>query len=123
MKNDRHIKVTNLIKELAATFIRHEANSDPLITVTNVDLSPDLRRAIIFVTTIPDGREQDAVIFLKRNGTHLRDFLKQKARLKHIPHLEFMVDAGEKHRQHMDELVREIEGQKAATDTKVSDRT
>lgn len=107
--NDRHVKMTQLIKELAATFIQGEANSDPMITVTNVDLSPDMRRAIIFVTTIPDGRENDAVIFLKRNATAMRDFFKKKARMKYIPHLEFMVDAGEKHRQHMDELVREIE--------------
>lgn len=110
--SDRKIKVTELIQELAATFIQQEANTDPLITVTSVDVSPDLRRAIIFITTIPDGREPDALIFLKRNGTNLRNFLKQKARLKHIPHLEFMVDAGEKHRQHMDELVREIEAGK-----------
>lgn len=110
--SDRKIKVTEIIQELAATFIQKEANTDPLITVTSVDVSPDLRRAIIFITTIPDGRETDALVFLKRNGTNLRNYLKQHARLKHIPHLEFMVDAGEKHRQHMDELVREIEAGK-----------
>ena len=112
--SDRKVKVTELVKELAATFIQREANTDPMITVTNVDLSPDMRRAIVFVTTIPDGREQDALIFLKRNATEMRNYFKQKARIKHIPHLEFMVDAGEKHRQHMDELVREIESGKTA---------
>lgn len=109
MKKDRHYKTGQIISELTAEYIQREANTDPLITVTSIDLSPDSRRAIIFVTTIPDGREQDALIFLKRNASDIRDFLKRKARLKHIPHLEFMVDAGERHRQHMDELVREIE--------------
>lgn len=112
MNNDRHIRREQLLHELAAQFVQHEANTDPLITVTRVYLTPDFRKAVIFVTTIPDGREEDAVIFLKRNGTALRDFLKRKARMKHIPHLEFMVDAGEKHRQHMDEIVREIEEKK-----------
>ena len=107
--SDRKIRVAEIIKETAANFIQQEANTDPLITVTSVDVSPDQRRAIIFITTIPDGKEQDALIFLKRNGTNMRNYFKQKARLKHIPHLEFMVDAGERHRQHMDELVREIE--------------
>lgn len=106
--SDRKIRATELYKELAATFIRQEANTNPLITVTNVDLSPDLGRAIIFFTTVPEGREQDALIFLKRNGTNMRNYFKQKARVKTIPHLEFMIDAGERHRQHMDELVREI---------------
>ena len=112
MSSDRNVRATALIQELAATFIRHEANTNPLITVTSVDLSPDLSRAIIFVTTIPDGREQDALVFLKRNATNLRNFLKKKMRIKIIPHLEFMVDAGEKHRQHMDEMVRDINANK-----------
>lgn len=98
--------------ELAATFVRNEANSDPMITITSVDLSPDMRRIIIFFTTIPDGRENDALIFLKRNGTELRNYFKKHARIKNIPHIVFMVDAGEKHRQHMDELVNQIEENK-----------
>lgn len=106
---DRQTKVAMLLKELAATFIQQEANANPLITVTNVEISPDLGRATIYVTTIPDGRENDAVIFLKRNGTNLRNYLKKKMRIKTIPHLEFAVDAGERHRQHMDELVRDID--------------
>ena len=109
---DRNIRLSGILKELIATFIRHEANSNPMITLTNIDLSPDGKRALLFVTTIPDGREQDALIFLKRNATNLRNDLKKNARIKNIPHLEFMVDAGERHRQHMDELVREIEGSK-----------
>lgn len=112
MSSDRQIRASALIKELVATFIQQEANSNPLITVTSVDVSPDTSRAIIFVTTIPDGREADALIFLKRNATELRNYLKRKARMKNIPHIEFMVDAGERHRQHMDDLVRDIEEKK-----------
>jgi ribosome-binding factor A len=109
---DRNIRLSGILKELIATYIRNEANSNPLITVTSLDLSPDAKRVIIFITTIPDGREQDALVFLKRNGTDLRNYLKKKAKIKNIPNLEFMIDAGEKHRQHMDELVREIASKK-----------
>lgn len=110
--SDRQIRAAILFKELAAKFIQQEANTDPLITVTSVDVSPDTRRLIVFFTTIPDGREKDALIFLKRNGTEMRNYFKNKARIKNIPHIEFMIDAGERHRQHMDELVREIDEKK-----------
>jgi len=115
---DRKTKVGDLLKELAATFIQQEANSNPLITVTNVDIAPDLSRAIIFITTIPEGeeKEKNALIFLKRNATNMRKFLMKKMRIKAIPHLEFMIDAGERHRQDMDELVREIEAKKITQD-------
>jgi ribosome-binding factor A len=108
MSQDRHIRMTGIITELAAKFIQHEANTDPLITVTNVDLSPDWKRVLIMVTTIPDGREADALIFLKRNASEMRNYFKKHGRFKTIPHLDFMIDVGEKHRQNMDDLVRDI---------------
>ncbi len=107
--NDRKSKVEQLIKEAVATFVLHEANTDPMITITRVDMSPDLKRALIFFTTIPDGKEQDALIFLKRTATELRKYLKEHARLKRIPHIDFFIDAGERHRQHVDEVFRSIE--------------
>lgn len=105
---ERHDRVTALIQELAAQFIQREANPNPLITITRVSTSTDYRRITIFFTTIPDGKEQDALIFLQRNGSELRQYLKQKTNLKIIPHIDFMVDAGERHRQHIDELSNEI---------------
>lgn len=110
--HDRHDRVAALIQELAASFIQQEANTDPLITVTRASTSPDYRRVSIFFTTIPDDREDDALIFLKRSGSEFRQFIKRKSNLKHIPHVEFMVDYGERHRQHMDEVVNEIEEEK-----------
>ncbi len=108
MTSDRHDRVAELIKEQAATFIQHEANTSPLITVTRVSISPDYRRATILFTTIPDNKEQAALIFLMRSAKELRTYIKRKCNLKIIPHLEFMIDAGERHRQHMDEIVNEI---------------
>jgi len=116
MSSDKHVRFTGIIAGLAARFIQSEANTNPLITVTRVDLSKDWKRAIVFVTTIPDGREGDAMIFLKRTAGDMRAFFKKHGRMKHIPHLEFMYDAGEKHRQHMDQLVKELEAEKKAAD-------
>lgn len=110
--SERQAKVANLLKEHVATFVQQEANTDPLITITRVDVSPDLKRAIVFFTTIPDGRESDALVFLKRNGSEVRTYIKKHASFKHIPHFDFMVDAGERHRQHIDEVMQKIQEEK-----------
>ena len=107
--NDRHDRVASLFKEIAATYIQQEANTNPLITVTRATISPDYRRATIFFTTIPDDREEDALIFLKRNGSDIRRAIMKKSNVKVIPHLDFAVDRGERHRQHIDEVARDIE--------------
>lgn len=108
---DRHDRAASLIKEIAATFIRQEANTNPLITVTRVSVAPDYRRVTVFVTTIPENpkKEADALVFLQRQARDLRQFIKKKSNLKIIPHLDFEIDYGERHRQHIDEIAREIE--------------
>ena len=107
--SDRHDRVASLLTELVATYIQQEANTDPLITVTHVTISPDYRKATVYFTTIPNGREKDAEVFLKRTGSDLRGFIKRKANLKQIPFFEFSVDYGERHRQHIDEIAKDLQ--------------
>jgi len=106
--HDRHDRVVSLLKEHAAKFILQEANTDPLITVTNATISPDYKRVTIFVTTIPDSKEADALIFLKRYSSEFRHYVKKNSNLKVIPHVDFEIDYGERHRQHIDEIARDI---------------
>lgn len=105
---DRHVRVESLIRELTASFIQQEANTDPLITVTKVSSAPDYRRMTIFYTTIPQSKEADAQVFLTRIGSELRSYIKKKSNLKIIPFLEFSVDYGERHRQHIDVIAKDL---------------
>ncbi len=109
MEFDRADRMKSLLTEVIATFIREESNPNPLITVTNIGVTPNYREVTVFFTTIPDGGENDALIFLKRKGSELRDYLKKNARLKYIPHINFQIDYGERHRQHIDEIAQKIE--------------
>jgi ribosome-binding factor A len=110
--SERTAKIEGLIKMAAADFVLKEANTDPMITITRVDISPDLRRAIIFFTTIPDDKQKDAEIFLQRSAGEFRHSLKKSVALKRIPHIEFLLDAGERHRQHIDKVMRNIQTDK-----------
>ena len=118
---DRHDRAASLIKEVVAKFIQHEANTNPMITVTHVTVSPDYRKVTVYVTTIPDGREADALIFLKRIASEMRGYVKKRTNLKIIPHLEFAYDYGEKHRQHIDEIARDIDETSHKTSEEVVD--
>ncbi len=109
MEFDRHDRMKSLLMEVVAKFIREEANTNPLITVSNLTVSPSYQDVTVFFTTIPDGGEENAKIFLMRKGTELRNYLKKNARLKYIPHIRFEIDYGERHRQHIDVLAQEIE--------------
>lgn len=105
-ENKRTEKVANIIKELAAQFLGRENNRTSLITVTSANASPDLKRATIFITVLPDSKEHDALEFAKRKRAELRDFLKKNIPIKVIPFVDIMIDKGEKNRQKIDELLR-----------------
>lgn len=98
--SERQQRIESLLQELTASFVVSEANPNPLITITKTSVSPDLRNVTIYFTTIPDDREQDALIFLKRSGTSLRQYIKKKSNLKVIPSFKFEIDGEERFRQH-----------------------
>ncbi|MDR3519455.1 MAG: ribosome-binding factor A [Candidatus Pacebacteria bacterium] len=102
----RNEKVANNIKELAAQFLGRENNRTSLITITACTVSPDLKRATIFMTVLPSSSENNALGFVKRNLKNLREFLKKNMPVKIIPFLDVMIDQGEKNRQKIDELLR-----------------
>ncbi len=103
--SDRHQRIESLLRELVASFLSVEANPNPLITVTHISSSPDYRNATVYFTTIPEDKEQDALIFMKRSGSHLRQYIKKHSDLKIIPNLTFLIDGGERARQKMDDLI------------------
>ena len=104
--NQRKEKVANYIKELAAEFLQKENNNTSLITVTSATCSPDLKRATVFITVFPTTKEKTALEFGKRKRGELREFLKKNMSTKNIPFVDIAIDLGEKHRQKIDELLR-----------------
>jgi ribosome-binding factor A len=102
----RNEKVANIIKELAAQFLNRENNRTSLVTVTGCNTSPDLKRATILITVLPNNKETEVLNFVKRNLKDLREFLKKNMPIKVIPFLDVAIDQGEKNRQKIDELLR-----------------
>lgn len=107
--SERVVQVSQLIKEVAADFLNKESNRVTLITVTHADVSRDLRNATVYFTVLPDTYEDEALNFARRKRTEFKDYLKSKMRLKRIPFVEFKIDRGEKHRQHIDDITRNTE--------------
>ena len=103
----RNEKAAGIIKEIAAEFLSREDNRTSLITVSSASASPDLRKATIFLTVMPEDKETEALEFAKRKRSEVRDILKKKLNIKNTPFIDFEIDRGEKNRQKIDELLRD----------------
>lgn len=104
--SERSEKAKSHIKELAATYIEGESNQTSMITVTNVEVTEDLKYATIYVSVFPSEKEDFALNFLKRKRRAMRDYIKKRINTAVIPFLEVKLDLGEKNRQRIDQLLR-----------------
>ncbi len=105
MSEFRSEKITNHVRELAATFIEKEAGPTSMITVTRVVLSPDNKKATIMISVLPRDKEQAAFGFIKRNLGDMRKFVAKGLKINPLPFLDVKIDDGEKNRQRIDELL------------------
>ncbi len=108
MPANRDEILKDIIKEAAAEFLQKESNYISVLTVTNVFLSDKGNRAIIFFTVLPLNKEKGALDFVKRKRAEFREFFKSKARMRALPFFDFEIDKGEKNRQKIDEIARNV---------------
>jgi ribosome-binding factor A len=92
------------------------------VTVTRVEVSPDLRRATIYYTVLGKDRDHRATrAGLQSARSHLRGVLGQQVRLKFTPELEFQEDVGLAQVERVTELLKQI-GAQSTPDSGAGDR-
>ena len=106
MNDNRNERMQEAVREVAAEFLSRESNRDALITVTRAVMSQAGRHCNIFISVLPDSRENQALAFANRNRSEFSEFFKKKVKGM-PPQVEFMLDLGEKNRQRLDELSNE----------------
>jgi ribosome-binding factor A len=89
-------RVAEAIREEVASFLTRGAK-DPrlsgLITVTAVDVTQDLRRALVFVSVLGSDEEQrETFDGLESAARHIRTLVAKRVRLRFAPELEFRKD-------------------------------
>ena len=88
------------------------------VTVTRVEVTPDLRKAIVYYTVM--GQEKDhrrTRAGLNSAKAHLRSVLGQQVRLKFTPDLEFEEDVGLAQVERVTELLKQIGASRGDTKT------
>ncbi len=79
------------------------------VTVTGVKVTADLRRAIVYYTTLGDERARRATAAGLRSAIpHLRQVIGRQVRMKVLPTLEFEEDETIRRAERIDDLLRRI---------------
>jgi ribosome-binding factor A len=79
------------------------------VTVTGVDLSPDLRHAKVFVSAMgKDQEKKDTLEALNHAAGWIRHELGQRIRMKFLPEIVFRTDTSLDYGERIDRLLDEI---------------
>ena len=80
-----------------------------LVTVTGVDLSPDLRYAKIFISSLePEEKKLENIKILNHAAGWIRRELGQRIRMKFLPEISFVSDTSAEYGERIDKLLDQI---------------
>lgn len=112
MTNRRLSRVNELIREELSELLRTEVRDSriaPVTSLTQVEITPDLHLARIFVSVLGDAYAKAATIEgLQAAAGFLQRELKRRITLKHIPTLTFVLDDSIESGARLSALIDEI---------------
>src|SRR5262245_44166835 len=97
-RSQRQLRVGEELRHALAQLLRPGTLRDPAlfdanVTVTEVQVSPDLRNATAFVMPLGGGNAAEIVAGLRRSAPFLKGRVARAVRLRHAPNLAFALDS------------------------------
>ena len=109
MTTRRQKQIGNLIQKELGDLLEKKV-SDPrldFVTITAVEVSPNLRQAHIYVSTLGD--QQEAMKGFDHAASFLRRELASRLALRYMPELTFHLDTSLQRGEHIFQLLEEIQ--------------
>ncbi|MFA5131543.1 MAG: ribosome-binding factor A [Patescibacteria group bacterium] len=98
-----------ILEELAAAVNREVMIENALVTITYVECSPDLKQAKIGFSVLPDNLTGTALRKLNAATSQLVGILRNRTKMRKMPHLIWEFDATEKEASKIERLIAGIE--------------
>jgi len=109
MPNQRQTRVANRVREEIARILLREIE-DPrvrLVTITDVSVSPDLKHARVFFSSVnSESTPEEAIKGLRRARKFVQRRLADTADLRFTPTLDFRLDPTAEQAQRVEEILR-----------------
>ncbi len=110
MPSQRQESVGRELQEEIARIVQHDID-DPLIgfvTITDVDISPDLRHAIVYYSVLGDDEQKrESGKGIRRAAKYIRGLIAERLDLRYTPTLRFELDETAEKAQRIEELIRQ----------------
>ena len=116
MPTRRTVRVAEVLrKELSACMSQSLDLEGLLITISSIDLPPDMKQAFIYVSTLnPEVEQVAALKLLNRNRAHWQGIIGRRLGLKFTPQLHFRFDDAIERGDRVMEILTQLEREQRA---------
>ncbi len=114
----RTVRVNDLLREEISALLLREVK-DPrvsrgLVSITEVQVSPDLRRATVYVSHLgTDGERAGVLEGLEKSANFIHRELLHRLRMRNVPELVFRFDPSIERGARLSSLINEVTGHHA----------
>jgi ribosome-binding factor A len=79
-----------------------------LVTISKVEVTPDLKHAKVWITVLPSGEENEAQVLdiLASNRYELQGRLLKELVMKNVPRAHFEIDHSQEYAAHINEILK-----------------
>ena len=114
--SQRMLRAGELIRHALASVIQRGDTGDPEIdklapTITEVQISPDLKIATAYVRSLIIGKEKLALAALNKNRKYIRGLLAPRLDMRYMPEIRFRIDTSLDYAAKIDDLLHRPEVQ------------
>lgn len=107
--SQRQMKVQEILRAALVEILQRGLTKEPvldnsMITITYVDVSPDLKHAKFIFLPFDEEKKDDFIKSFKRANKRIRKEIAQRVQLKYTPNLSFVFDDTIKEIRKLDEL-------------------
>jgi ribosome-binding factor A len=109
----RALRVNQVLRQVLADELERLVDADelPMVTVTAVDVAPDMRTAVVYMATL----DEPTSVLLEERRVHLQRIVGAQMTLKRTPRLSFRADPAIAAGSRVEELLRGLhEGESPA---------
>jgi ribosome-binding factor A len=107
-------RVGDLLRREISAILSREVKEPlaPLVTITAVRMSKDLKHACVYYTALQDDAGlKDVAAALKRSAGFVQRLIGARVQLRCVPHLRFEYDTSLRDAARMEELLRRIDAE------------
>ena len=106
----RQLRVNELLKRTLSAIVSREITFEgSLVTINQVDVTPDLKNAHVYVSVLGSGNGANVINQLEEHRVALQTQLGRQVTLKYTPHLIFHLDNSIERGARVIEIMQEIE--------------